>query len=67
MKEALDGIDGRIPLFVLFSVSQTEEEDESEIEMETDLRSDLSIKTLEGLSKGIHCCLRAKVKERVRK
>ena len=49
MKEALDGIDGWVPLFVLFSVSQTEEEDKSEIKMETDMRSDLSIKTVRSL------------------
>ena len=61
MKEVLDGIDGRVPLFVLFSVSQTVEEDESEIDMETYLRRDASINTLRGLSKGIYCFQRAKV------
>ena len=49
MKEALDGIDAQTPLFFLFSAPQTEEEDESEMEMETDLKSDMSIRTLRGL------------------
>ena len=51
MKEVLEWIDGRVPLFVLFPVSQTVEEDESEIDLETYLRRDASIKTLRDLIK----------------